>query len=71
MNKEGNRFVKLKDCIGKEIQPLDEAAMEQARKRMAQLTMPPGSLGRLGDIAVQLSGIRGEMPPVLGRRPLW
>lgn len=29
------------------ISPLDEAAMDDARRRQAQLAKPPGSLGRL------------------------
>ena len=41
------------------IQPLDEAAMAKARERQAQLAKPPGSLGRLEDLSVQLAGITG------------
>ena len=43
------------------IQPLDEAAMEKARERQAQLAKPPGSLGRLEDLSVQLAGITGKV----------
>ena len=43
------------------IQPLDEAAMEAARKRQAQLAKPPGSLGRLEDLSIQLAGITGSV----------
>ena len=43
------------------IQPLDEAAMAKARERQAQLAKPPGSLGRLEDLAVQLAGITGKV----------
>ena len=39
--------------------PLDEAAMNAARERQAQLAKPPGSLGRLEDLSVQLAGITG------------
>ena len=43
------------------IQPLDEAAMAKARERQAQLAKPPGSLGRLEDLSVQLAGITGSV----------
>ena len=41
--------------------PLDEAAMTAARERQAQLAKPPGSLGRLEDLSVQLAGITGKV----------
>ena len=43
------------------IQPLDEAAMAKARERQAQLAKPPGSLGRMEDLSVQLAGITGKV----------
>ena len=43
------------------IKPLDEAAMAAARKRQAQLAKPPGSLGRLEDLSIQLAGITGKV----------
>ena len=43
------------------IAPLDEAAMTAARQRQAQLAKPPGSLGRLEDLSVQLAGITGKV----------
>ena len=43
------------------VSPLDEAAMKKARGRQAQLAKPPGSLGRLEDLAVQLAGITGKV----------
>ena len=46
------------------IGPLDEAALAQAREREATLTKPPGSLGRLEDLAVQLAGITGSARPI-------
>ena len=42
------------------VSPLDDAAMEKARERQAQLAKPPGSLGRLEDLSVQLAGITGR-----------
>ena len=41
--------------------PLDEAAMTAARERQARLAKPPGSLGRLEDLSVQLAGITGKV----------
>ena len=43
------------------IQPLDEAAMAAARERQAQLAKPPGSLGRLEELSIQLAGITGKV----------
>jgi nicotinate-nucleotide--dimethylbenzimidazole phosphoribosyltransferase len=46
--------------------PPSSAAMAAAAERQAQLTKPPGSLGRLEDIAVRVAGITGQAVPVLG-----
>ncbi|MBQ7416085.1 MAG: nicotinate-nucleotide--dimethylbenzimidazole phosphoribosyltransferase [Oscillospiraceae bacterium] len=43
------------------VRPLDEAAMAVAQERQAQLAKPPGSLGRLEDLSVQLAGITGKV----------
>ena len=43
------------------VRPLNEAAMAEARERQAQLAKPPGSLGRLEDLSVQLAGITGKV----------
>ena len=43
------------------IRPLDEGAMAKARERQAQLAKPPGSLGRLEDLSIQLAGITGQV----------
>ncbi len=42
------------------IAPADQEAMAQARQRQAQLAKPPGSLGRLEDLSIQLAGITGK-----------
>jgi nicotinate-nucleotide--dimethylbenzimidazole phosphoribosyltransferase len=42
------------------IGPLDRAAMEATARRHDRLTKPPGSLGRLETLAIELAGIRGE-----------
>jgi len=43
------------------VSPLDEAAMDAARRRQAQLAKPPGSLGRLEELYIQLAGITGNV----------
>ena len=50
------------------MRPLDEGAMAAARARQAQLVKPPGSLGRLEDLAVWLAGVTGSERPVLQAR---
>ncbi len=50
------------------IAPLDEAAMALARERQATLAKPPGSLGRLEELAVQLAGIAGAARPTVARK---
>lgn len=47
---------------------LDRDAQAAARARLGQLTKPPGSLGRLEDIAARIAGIRGEPRPRLRER---
>jgi nicotinate-nucleotide--dimethylbenzimidazole phosphoribosyltransferase len=46
-----------------QMRPLDEAAMAAARERQAQLVKPPGSLGRLEELAIWLAGVTGEQRP--------
>ena len=43
------------------VSPLDQTAMAKARQRQAQLAKPPGSLGRLEDLSIQLAGITGQV----------
>ncbi len=45
------------------VKPLDQKAMEKARRRMDVLTKPQGSLGRMEDLAIQLAGINGDFFP--------
>ena len=59
----------LKEYIGK-IAGLDRAAMEQARRRQAQLAKPPGSLGKLEELSVQLAGITGKIQNHIGKKRL-
>ena len=48
----------------------DEAAMDAARERQAQLAKPPGSLGRLEDLSIQLAGITGKVHNSVKRQHL-
>lgn len=45
----------------------DAAAAARAAARQAQLTKPPGSLGRLEALAVQLAALQGRERPALAR----
>ena len=47
-----------------------EAAMLAARNRQAQLAKPPGSLGRLEDLSIQLAGITGSVHNTVKRQHL-
>ena len=51
----------LLDTVLKGINPLDTAIMDKALKRLDKLAKPLGSLGRLEDIAMQISGITGNV----------
>jgi nicotinate-nucleotide--dimethylbenzimidazole phosphoribosyltransferase len=48
---------------------LHAEAMRDARARWASRAKPPGSLGRLEDLAVHLSGVAGQCPPPEPCRP--
>ena len=50
------------------VRPLDEAAMEAARSRQSRLAKPPGSLGKLEEISIRLSGITGQVRNRLDHR---
>jgi nicotinate-nucleotide--dimethylbenzimidazole phosphoribosyltransferase len=51
-----------------QVRGLDEDAMRGARERQAQLVKPPGSLGRLEELAIWLAGVTGETRPALRAR---
>lgn len=55
------------DTVGDRIGRLDATAMEAARARLDRLTKPPGSLGRLEELATQLAGISGRDVPRVDR----
>ncbi|AEF93467.1 Nicotinate-nucleotide--dimethylbenzimidazole phosphoribosyltransferase [Desulfotomaculum nigrificans CO-1-SRB] len=56
----------LKQTIA-QIDPPDQQAIKSARERLDSLTKPPGSLGRLEEIAYRLAGIQGQAIPELPR----
>jgi nicotinate-nucleotide--dimethylbenzimidazole phosphoribosyltransferase len=47
------------------IAPLDADAVAAAVERQGRLTKPPGALGVLEDVSIQLAGLAGECPPPL------
>ncbi len=50
------------------IPPLDAASAELARSRQGRLTKPPGSLGALETLSIQLAGITGMERPSITRK---
>lgn len=48
------------------ISPLNKDVMGEARSYIDSLTKPPGSLGRLEDIAIQLAGMTEHIKPDVG-----
>lgn len=59
----------LKETL-KKIEGLDKKSMDKARERINSLIKPVGSLGKLEEIAVQLSGITGELYPKVDNRAI-
>ena len=59
----------LEDVIGR-IGRADSQAMREAELRQGRLTKPPGSLGRLEGLSVQLAGIFGAKRPVIRGKAL-
>jgi nicotinate-nucleotide--dimethylbenzimidazole phosphoribosyltransferase len=55
-------------AVIRRIAPLDQAAMAEARRRQDELTKPPGSLGRLERLSIQLAGITRTVRPRLQHR---
>jgi nicotinate-nucleotide--dimethylbenzimidazole phosphoribosyltransferase len=50
------------------IPPIDKNAAKKAQVRQSNLTKPPGSLGRLEDISVQLAGMKSDPFPTVSRK---
>lgn len=49
---------------------LYQSAMDIARERQAKLTKPPGSLGRLEELSIQLAGISGMSIPDISNKAI-
>ncbi|AHM57572.1 nicotinate-nucleotide--dimethylbenzimidazole phosphoribosyltransferase CobT (plasmid) [Peptoclostridium acidaminophilum DSM 3953] len=60
--------MKLLNSTIEKIKGLDESFVAAARTRMDNLIKPVGSLGRLEELAVQLSGITSSMHPVVDKK---
>ncbi|GAB4264909.1 MAG: nicotinate-nucleotide--dimethylbenzimidazole phosphoribosyltransferase [Deferrisomatales bacterium] len=60
----------LNEWIGR-IRPLDPAALEAAQARLDDLTKPPGSLGRLEEVARRLAGIQQTPTPVIRKKRVY
>ena len=64
MNKDNRTVSQLREDLREltgSVAGLDERAMAAAKKRQAELAKPPGSLGRLEALSVQLAGITGRV----------
>ncbi len=59
----------ISSLIG-EIRPLSEETMKKARERQSRLAKPPGSLGTLEDISIQIAGITGKVNNSMGKKHL-
>lgn len=60
---------RIAEMIGR-VGPLDPIVAAAAREREGLLTKPPGSLGRLEALAVQVAAIRGTARPTLPRKAI-
>ena len=58
------------DALVREVLPLDRGAMTAAKEYQARLAKPPGSLGRLEEISIQLAGITGRVHNALNKKQL-
>ena len=58
------------EALVRAVQPLDRDAMSAAKAYQARLAKPPGSLGRLEELSVQLAGITGKVHSELPRKQL-
>ena len=58
------------DALVRAVAPLDRRAMTAAETYQARLAKPPGSLGRLEEISIQLAGITGRVHNALNKKQL-
>ena len=61
---------KVVDALVREVLQLDCGAMTAAEEYQARLAKPPGSLGRLEEISIQLAGITGRVHNALNKKQL-
>src|SRR5258708_20227234 len=57
--------------VCRQIEPVDQARLNAARERQLTLTKPPGSLGRLEEIASRLAAIQGTATPVVTKKRIY
>lgn len=58
------------DALVREVLPLDRGTMTAAEAYQERLAKPPGSLGRLEEISIQLAGITGRVHNALNKKQL-
>ena len=58
------------DALVRAVAPLDRGAMTAAEEYQARLAKPPGSLGQLEEISIQLAGITGRVHNALNKKQL-
>ena len=58
------------EALVRAVQPLDQKAMLAAETHQARLAKPPGSLGRLEELSIQLAGITGQVHNELTQKQL-
>ena len=58
------------DALVRAVAPLDRGTMTAAETYQARLAKPPGSLGRLEEISIQLAGITGRVHNALNKKQL-
>lgn len=58
------------DALVRAVAPLDRGTMTAADEYQARLAKPPGSLGRLEEISIQLAGITGRVHNALNKKQL-
>ena len=58
------------DALVRVVAPLDRGTMTAAEEYQARLAKPPGSLGRLEEISIQLAGITGRVHNALNKKQL-
>ena len=67
MNKQSSLIAQV--C--RQIEPVDQAWLSAARERQLTLTKPPGSLGRLEEIANRLAAIQRTATPVVTKKRIY